>query len=349
MSSNQSIELYKSLKRLKKAQLNEVCFYLKNEYDYDLGFVDLDKAPNESANGLIEFIEQYSQGLSHLSKVINEVTKTPNLPNNPRDIGAYLINRQDEYKLLGDAISKHDKQYPFLCLIHGDKYQHHHRYFQRLVLYDLPKYNRYKAFGNETPKFLSGIFRKNTNVCEAILVGISSLFNFYSKKIDEIIKAIETENAPILFYAILCTEDLQLGEMELIHQFLKFWANESFKFKSKHLIMICLYVNYTEKRTKFFNRWRKKTSINNEIEQKIEQLKLDELGVKGIVLPKLKNISKRDVEDWAAEHLRDYLDILTPEIDKLFQSETEEKTMEYLVKQLESILNERCKKSQRSF
>ena len=73
MSSNQSIELYENLKQLTKAQFGEVCFYLQEEYGYDLAFVTLEGVPiAKSAQELIELVEQKAQGLNHLQQVLDE-------------------------------------------------------------------------------------------------------------------------------------------------------------------------------------------------------------------------------------------------------------------------------------
>ena len=75
MSSNQSIKLYESLKRLTKVQFDEVCFYLQGKYGYDLSYIDLGKVPlAHSAMQLIELLEQKTDGLNHLKDVIDMTT-----------------------------------------------------------------------------------------------------------------------------------------------------------------------------------------------------------------------------------------------------------------------------------
>ncbi|EDN71992.1 hypothetical protein BGS_0297 [Beggiatoa sp. SS] len=98
MNSNQSIKLYESLKRLPKPQFGEVCFYLKKEYGYDLSHVDLDKAASESAKQLIELIEQYPQGLTHLSEVIDKVVPKKKYKLNVDDLRPHLAHRRSQRK-----------------------------------------------------------------------------------------------------------------------------------------------------------------------------------------------------------------------------------------------------------
>jgi len=86
MSSNQSIELYKSLTRFSKSQFDQVCFYLQKKYHYDLSLITLDKVPiAESARELIELLEQGTDGLNHLKEILeNNKVINNQLPTDPK-------------------------------------------------------------------------------------------------------------------------------------------------------------------------------------------------------------------------------------------------------------------------
>jgi len=334
----------KRLKTLLSAQFDDVLllYEVPNEY--------LSTAAQQMTpiSELIKYArQQEGEQLTHLFEVINEVTQKPNLPKSATDIGVYLINRLDQKIKLRQAIRAHNKKYPFLCLIHGDEHQRDDRFFDSLVQDELPKLTL--TPDNEIPcHFFSCRFYKGIDqVHHDILYYFNKKYNCDLDS-SKIITTIEKEKRSILFYTSMSTENWsKSGGMKLIHEFFKFWANWSFPSEHNHLLLICLYFNYIEKPTNFLSRWRKKnkTSINDKIRQEFQQLNLDKFGVNCIVLPELKNIIKEDVENWVKEHLRDCLDILMPEIDKLFKSETEEKTMEYLVKQLKPILEKHCKRS----
>ena len=93
----------------------------------------------EQAIAIVEYARQKEgKRLTKLFKVINQVAH-PKTPKNIDKLLLYLINRTDQKIQLRQAIKAHDKRYPFFCLIHGDKYQCHDRFFDRLVRYDLPK------------------------------------------------------------------------------------------------------------------------------------------------------------------------------------------------------------------
>jgi len=340
MSSNQSIKLYESLKQLTKAQLSEVCFYLKNEYHYDLSHVNLDKAPSEIANQLIELIKQYPQGLSNLSKAINEVAPPNPIDEehiNVNDLRPYLINRTDQKRELLKAIKAHNKQSPFFCLIHGDEDQCHNEFFDRLVQYEMRQF-RLVSDNDILYKLLSCRFYKGIDTLhQEILDNLNENLSRFYDELSEIIDAIVKEKRPILFYTTMSTDDWSQGGMKLVHEFIKFWKKCRLPANHNHFVLICLYFKYTEEPIKFF-RWRKKTSINDKIRQEFQQLKLDEFGVDGIVLPELKNIKKIEVEEWVDKHLYLVSDIMQQKIDNLFKSPNETMAMLYLARKISCIL-----------
>jgi hypothetical protein len=45
---------------------------LKEEYDYDLSFIDVNGIPADAAHQLIDFLKQYPQGLNHLQQLLEE-------------------------------------------------------------------------------------------------------------------------------------------------------------------------------------------------------------------------------------------------------------------------------------
>jgi hypothetical protein len=67
-----SIDLYNRLKKLSKPLFNEICFYLKEKYAYDLAFIDVNSVPADVAHQLIDFLKQYPQGLNHLQQLLEE-------------------------------------------------------------------------------------------------------------------------------------------------------------------------------------------------------------------------------------------------------------------------------------
>ncbi|MDM8558244.1 caspase family protein [Candidatus Parabeggiatoa sp. HSG14] len=95
--------LYEILKQLSKSQFDEVCFYLKNEYHYDLSYIAVDKVTSvESAIQLINFIEQYPQGLTHLQKLLEKFQiSSPTMKTEPitSDKKAFVMSGKTKIKL----------------------------------------------------------------------------------------------------------------------------------------------------------------------------------------------------------------------------------------------------------
>jgi len=70
--SMSSIDLYNRIRRLPKPLFNDICFYLKEEYDYDLDFIDVNGIPAESARQLVDLLKQFPQGFAHLQELLEK-------------------------------------------------------------------------------------------------------------------------------------------------------------------------------------------------------------------------------------------------------------------------------------
>ncbi len=71
-TAHSSIDLYNRLRRLPKPLFNDICFYLKEEYDYDLDFIDANGIPAESARQLVVLLKAFPQGLAHLQELLEK-------------------------------------------------------------------------------------------------------------------------------------------------------------------------------------------------------------------------------------------------------------------------------------
>jgi len=300
----------------------------------------------EQEVAIVEYAcQKEGKQLTKLLEVVNEVAPSEKIKKNGPDLRSYLINRTDQKIELRKAINAHDKQHPFLCLIHGDKYQCHDRYFDRLTQYDLPDLISVLDDNGIPCNFIPCRFHKGVDtVHQEILeqlITFSEKLGCFSDDCSGIINTIAKEESPILFYASMCTKDWsQSGGIKLVQEFIKFWADWSLP-SNNHLLLICLSFTYIGEPTSFLDRLRKKIPIDDQIRQEFAQLKFNKFGVNGIVLPELKNIQKQEVEDWVREHLRSYLEIFQLEIEDIFKSD-DKKTMEDLVNKINPILKEHC-------
>ncbi|HIE02112.1 MAG TPA: hypothetical protein EYP59_17815 [Thiotrichaceae bacterium] len=345
MISKQSVKLYETLKRLTKPQFGEVCFYLKNEYPYDLSYVHLNNSQSESAIELIGLIEQYPQGLTHLSEVIDKVVPKKKYKVNVDDLRPHLPNRRPQESQLGKAIqTHHHKQRPLLCLIHSHESQCSDRFLDRFVHYYLPKLLLDDGISFY---FVHCHFSQNIDLHQEISEQLASKLgiNPFAQP-SEIVEAIIRERSPIIFHTDMCTKNWsRCGGIKLVQNFIEFWAKLELPSTHNHLLLICLYFNYKDiKPTHFLTRWFKNKSINDQIRAEFRQLEnenfSEKFGINGIVLPELMDIEKGDVDAWARAHLPSVLDSVRPKIDDLFKSPDETIPMCDLARALREILEE---------
>ncbi|MDM8564435.1 hypothetical protein QUF74_02145 [Candidatus Halobeggiatoa sp. HSG11] len=70
--TNSSIDLYNHVKKLSKPLFDEICFYLEEQYNYDLSSIDVNGILADAARQLINFLKQHSQGLNHLQLLLEQ-------------------------------------------------------------------------------------------------------------------------------------------------------------------------------------------------------------------------------------------------------------------------------------
>ena len=274
----------------------------------------------------------------------NEVAPKKKYKVNVDDLRPHLPNRRPQESQLGRAIqTHHDKQRPLLCLIHSDECQCSDRFVDRLVQYYLPKIVHGDGISSY---FVHCNFSQDIDLHQEISEQLASRLgiNPFAPH-SEIVDAIIRERSPIIFYTDMCTKNWSRCEgMKVVHNFIEFWAKLDIPATHRHLLLICLYFNYTDiKKTNFLTRWFKKKSINYQIREEFRQLETENFskrfGINGVVLPELVNIEKEDVKAWATEHLRSVLNKVQPNIDNLFQSD-ETIPMCDLARELSKILEE---------
>jgi len=325
------------LKRLLPAQFDDVLFL----YEVPDEYLSIAAPQITKITELINLaLQKEDEQLTNLFEVINEVAPQKKYEINVNDLRTHLINRTDQKLELNKAIKEHNRQYPFFCLIHGDKYQCHDRYLERMLKYDLHK--PITDSDNDIPcipldcRFGKGIDKLHEEILDKLKD------KYFNDNLKDIINIISSEQRNILFYTSMCTNDWsKSGGVKAIQDLIQFWKKDLFDSDHNHLLLICISFKYTKEKTNFLSRWFKKSSINKQIRQEFQRLKLDKFGVNGIVLPELENIHKSEVEAWVRTHFWDYLEILNPEIDNFFNSD-ETKTMEELVNKFTPILKEHC-------
>jgi hypothetical protein len=302
----------------------------------------------QQAVAIVEYaLQKDGEQLAKLFEVINKVAPQKKYKLNVDDLRPHLPNRRSQESKLGRVIhTHHDKHRPLFCLIHSDERQCSDRFVDRLAKYYLPKVVQGDGI---TPYFVHCHFSEGIDLQQEISEQLASSLkiNPFATR-SEIVDAIMRERSPIIFYTDLCTKHWsRCGGIQVIYNFIEFWAKLELPATHRHLLLICLYFNYQDiKPSHFLTRWFrfKKKSINDQIRDAFRQLEtenlLEKFGISGVVLPELENIEKEEVEAWAREHLRSVWDIVRPKIDKLFKSPNETIPMCDLAIRLREILEE---------
>jgi len=300
-------------------------------------------------HAILEWLEERNESHQKLSKALKVIGRSDLLSvlqfYNVDDLRTHLPNRRPQESKLGKAIqTHHHKQHPLLCLIHSDECQCSDRFVDRLVQYYLPQVVPGDGI---TPYFVHCNFSDSIDLQQEISEQLAS-----SLKINpfappsEIVAAIINERSPIIFHTDMCTKNWSRCKgMKAVNDFIEFWAKLEIPATHRHLLLICLYFNYTDiKPTSFLTRWFKKESINDQIRKEFGQLETanfsEKFGINGVVLPELENLEKEDVEAWAREHLRNVWDIVRPKINNLFPSPDKTIPMCDLARELRKILEE---------
>lgn len=235
------------------------------------------------------------------------------------DLLPYLVNRsQQEYELekaLKNFIQKASIS-PVICIVHGDEFQSHDKFLERLHEVSLPKLLAQESIKthhlpsppklNSLPDF-SDYLRHQLAY---IVVGHSSA------TLEDINDHFNKSLQPILIHTHFLSEQLQRQELNVLENLLHFW--QKWPVEINQNLMICIFIKYkiTRKKqvkksdkislffrlVKYFLQRHRYERINQKIYQYIKKLSLSNFGqfnrLSIIVLPELTGVYRGDVEDW---------------------------------------------------
>lgn len=235
----------------------------------------------------------------------------------------YLPNRVDQEFELGQAFQKIFRQaspHPLVCVIHGDEFQSHDKFLERLQKLSIPRLSGFdprqtkiKEYPLSWPSGLKNLDDLAARLCKNLA---DSVLGYSFSSLEEINKTLCKYPDPIIIHTHLLTEDWQHGP-DILHKLLEFWQNWPDLLPGQQLI-ICLFIKYQIKRPpkiegfsltwllsylRIFLKRRQCRRMNNRICKHIEALKasncsqFDRISV--ICLPQLSGISRTHVENWA--------------------------------------------------
>ncbi len=282
----------------------------------------------------------------------------------------YLPNRHEQefelkraYKSYQEFLNQGSPR-PLVCIIHGDEFQTHDKFFERLKEYSVPQLlglDRNQTAIQTYYLPCRNMGQLETQLCEDLANRV--LGSGYSS-LEAINETFCKYPGPIIVHADLWTRHWQ-KDREVLRKFLGFWEKWPDLVAGQQLI-ICLFVKYEKKGRKrarklsFSWLWdylqeifmpNHHRRVNTKIYKQIKALSTSDRRfdrVYSVVLPKLDDICKVDVGIWVKSNAiqfvgEDMTQKLDSEIREMFESWERETSsnkipMEYLAGNLESIL-----------
>jgi hypothetical protein len=233
----------------------------------------------------------------------------------------YLCDRSDQEIALDNALQYHrghTPRRPFLTIIHGDEYQCHDMFKQRLRDISLPKLIRITAEQGGIQDFMlhrPSSYVKHYNLVEILRKDLSEeLVGKRDASIDEILSAFSHCKAPIMVSLYLNYEDWSSTGRHLLDAYIKLWLD--LPDLPPMRLLCCLFFTY--KRTEdlgLLSRWRY-SRLNQQIRDHLNGIDFVKYGgLHGVVLPELHAVPQTDAEDWLRDNqnFRGFCDIHTPE------------------------------------
>ncbi|MEG4118404.1 hypothetical protein QUA43_13135 [Microcoleus sp. N9_B4] len=244
----------------------------------------------------------------------------------PPSLLPYLANRSEQEFELGKAFQKFMKQIPprpLVCVIHGDEFQSHDKFLERLQKLSLPRllgfdFNQtvVKEYPLHWPSGLKNVDELSERLCKNLA---DSVLGRSFASLEDINEIFCKYPAPIIIHTHLLTEDWQQQGSKILNKILEFWQNWPELTPDQNLI-ICLSIKYQVKRrsnsekpgfrwllscwTRFFRQHGCRRT-NKKINDQIKALATSDLKrfphLSLIVLSELTNISRMHVENWVRD------------------------------------------------
>jgi hypothetical protein len=164
--------------------------------------------------------------------------------------------------------------------------------------------------------------------------------------IEEVAQAVMHEQRLVILSTNFCYQDWQRGKgINMIHGFLDFWEDWPNLVNQKHLILVCLTVNYqTNAKISLLRRLFKTSSPHQEIREAFANLEKNLNRPNVVVLPELVSVEQQQVENWArvdAQECCDNVDEILLKIQELFKKRaTQRMAMQPLAVELKKMLRE---------
>ncbi len=273
----------------------------------------------------------------------------------------YLVDYKLQEAEFSKAIAAHrhsdniKRCRPFLCWVHGHENDSCEMFLRRLKRELKNCLLRYDMnFRNDSPlkacPIICGKFHNVSQLHTLMRKSIENRFMHTPSQTD-IATLIAQHPGPVIFSIHLEAEDWRdAGGMKMINGFIDFWSCLPALTAQKHLVLVCIFFHHEEKaRGDWLSNWLRGKPVNPQIREALRQLDADlqtKKKVSGKVLPELKSIKPRDVNDWILEfnHILEQHHVntleLRPKVRLLFEEHGNELAMDDLAPKLTTLLQE---------
>ncbi len=305
-------------------------------------------------------IKETENALKELSQEMDALERAPT---SARPIGAagaipippllpYLSDRSAQEAELGQALhllQKNQSRRPFICIVHGDEFECHDMFLDRLLRDMLPNLlhpdTTFKDFLMPWPE---GVIKQDpAKIVRKYLA--NALVGNSAASTEEMFAEI-SRHEMVMVHTHLMTKNWEGAAPELAKEFMVLWSRWP-DHAPGHRLIICVFVKYQRPERQGFLQRRKIKSLNEEIRRFLTELDFSSYDqLHGVVLPELCAISRSEVEDWVFKHTREFcrIDALLPKIRALYEQKELSTpkgciAMEILAEKLKILLNEyRC-------
>jgi inactive STAND len=238
----------------------------------------------------------------------------------------YLANRNDQEFELGKAFQQFLRQSlpcPLVCIIHGDEFQSHDKFLERLQRLSIPRLigldlsqTVIKEYPLNWPSGLKNLDELATRLCRNLA---DRVLGYSFASIEEINDNFCKYPGPIIIHTHLLTEDWQQQGFEILNSLLDFWQNWP-DLTSSQKLFVCIFIKYQVKRKKQSNKFsckqlfgfwrslfkrRRYQHTNDKIRKKLEELSASDLKQRNrllsTVLSELTDVSRMHVENWVRD------------------------------------------------
>lgn len=249
----------------------------------------------------------------------------------PPSLLPYLPNRSDQESEIRKALQLLLKQVPpspLVCIIHGNEFQSHDKFLERLRKFSLPRLlgldpnqTVIKEYCLDWPTGLKNLDELREQLCHNLAYKVlgdcsASLKDTLEDTLEDINATFCEYTNPIIIHTHLLTEDWQQQGFEILNKLLEFWQNWPDLNPGQKLI-ICVFIKYQTQRQKHTERFsfvrifsylisfckqRTYQNINNKISAKIKVINTSSNQafnrLSCTVLSELTNINRMHVENW---------------------------------------------------